>query len=46
MVHIALNHLPPSPRWELGGGVESHREPCVGLMFVLILAPRGLSLLE
>lgn len=23
---------------EGGGGVESHREPCVGLMFVLILA--------
>ena len=41
MVHIALDHLQGGR-----GGVESHREPCLGLMFVLILAPGGSSLLE
>ena len=29
---------PNMTKVEGGGGVESHREPCVGLMFVLILA--------
>ena len=44
--HDAYSTRSPPNMTKVGGGVESHRQPCVGLMFDLILAPRGFYLVE